>query len=240
MSNTSTPIPLPPVNLRWGGSRYRDDDVYIQSAIQNLRMLERQSGLSEKSRILDVGCGPARLLTGILNHYGSVPKYVGIDVYQPAIEWLRKELAPSVPFAEFHHIDFPNARYNPKGSVPKIDLSLGEFDCITLVSVFSHMKMDDIRTYLPFLKDHLANSGTIFLTAFVEDDVPPETENPEGYHREWKGALHCLRLNRQMFEREVINAGLQINRFEYRRTNDGQSRYLLGLRSEFSAEVVPS
>lgn len=235
-------LPLPPAELRWGGPRYRDDAHYVDSGIMNARRLEAQCRLTKDSRILDVGCGPGRLLTGIVGHFGSTRRYVGVDVFEPAITWLQNVMAPVAPTASFHRIAFHNARYNPKGTDRSINLTLDEeFDCIVLFSVFSHMSLEDIGVYLPFLHSVLAPEGRIYLTAFVEDGVEPEAENPEGYHRDWQGRLHCVRLNRQIFEGLVANNGLQVERFEYRHTNDGQSSYVLGHSGRtFAAKVVPS
>ncbi|MBI1176479.1 methyltransferase domain-containing protein [bacterium] len=242
MSMTETQLPLPPIELRWGGPRYRDDGEYIRSGVMNVRRLEAQCELSKESRVLDVGCGPGRLLTGIIHHLGGIRRYVGMDVYEPAIEWLQNNVAPETPSASFHHLAFHNARYNPKGSARTVALPKPEeFDCIVLFSVFSHMVLNDIGLYLPFLKSVLAPAGKIYLTVFVEDGVEPETENPTDYHRDWKGPLHCVRLNRQVFEALLAENQLQVERFEYRHTNDGQSSYVLGHHGKkFTARVVNS
>lgn len=234
-----THLPLPPAKLRWGGPRYADDGVYVQSGITNARMLERECGISAQSRILDIGCGQARLLNGLLAYFGSIGRYVGVDVHQPSISWLKKNVEPKAPFAEFHHVPVANARYNPKGS-GALALSIEEqFDCICLFSVFSHMLLADIDPYLRFMASVLAPEGRVFLTLFVEDGVEPETENPDDYHREWTGALHCVRLNRQIFEQMVSAAGLQVRLFKHRHTNDGQSSYVLTRSGQsFSAKIA--
>lgn len=236
----SIQLPLPPAEMRWGGPRYRDDETYIRSGVGNAQMLQAECGIGPDSRILDIGCGQARLLNGLLALFGRIRHYVGIDVHQPSIRWLQETVAPIAPFAEFHHIPVRNERYNPKGLSESLDLHFREaFDCITLFSVFSHMRLADITNYLGFMRSVVADEGKVFLTAFVEDEVPIETENPEGYHREWSGALHCVRLNRQEFERRARCAGFQIELFRYRNTNDGQSSYVLSAADrQFRAHVV--
>ena len=72
----------------------------------------------------------------------------------------------------------------------------------------------------------MAENARTFLTAFVEDDVPAEEENPVGYIAPSKGPLHRVRLNRQHFEKMVREAGLQVSVFRYA-IHDGQSVYVL-------------
>lgn len=233
-------LPLPPAEMRWGGPRYRDDGTYITSGVHNARMLQAECGIGPDSRILDIGCGQGRLLNGLLVHFGRIRRYVGMDVHEPSIRWLQDNVAPVAPFAEFHHVPVRNERYNPDGQSTLLALKIsGDFDCIVLLSVFSHMRLADITNYLTFIRSALAYDGKVFLTAFVEDDVAIETENPKGYYRTWSGALHCVRLNRQEFEQRARRAGLQIEVFRYRTTNDGQSSYVLGMADrQFTARVV--
>lgn len=232
-------LPLPPVSLRQGGPRYSDDEVFLRSAVNNIRLLERECGINKDMRILDIGCGSARMLYGINQQYGEIKQYVGIDVAKKIIDWLTVNVVPIVPYASFLHVDYANARYNSSGKrVLDIELE-GSFDCITLFSVFSHMRLEDIKIYCNFMRSVMSETGKIFLTAFVEDGVEDQAENPEGYHRDWSGPLHCVRLNRQVFENILTQAGLQVSLFRYRHTNDGQSSYVLS-RSDlpFQARIV--
>jgi SAM-dependent methyltransferase len=237
--SATPPLPLPPAAMRWGGPRYRDDAVFLSSAAGGARLLERECGVSAASRVLDIGCGQGRLLHGLLAHFGAIGRYVGLDVHAPSIRWLKENVEPVAPYARFHRVAVRNERYNPQGA-GSLDLELDErFDCVTLLSVFSHMRLDDIAGYLAFIERHLDADGRVQLTAFVEDGVEPETENPANYYRDWTGPLHCVRLNRQGFEALAWRSGLQVARFRYRTTNDGQSSYVFMRRDRpFAATVV--
>lgn len=233
---------LPPERLRWGGPRYRDDEVYVTSARRNVRMLAKQAGLSPTSRVLDVGCGPGRLLTGLLAEFGTVGGYVGVDVNRPVVEWAWENLADRARGIDFRHVDVPNERYNRKGRATTRTLPIGEeqFDTIVLLSVFSHMWLRDIEAYCQEFTRVLAPGGRVYLTAFTEYGVPLEQENPPDYHREWRGPLHCVRLNRPHFEEILYRSGLVVHKFDYRHTNDGQSSFVLGRDDDpaFQARVV--
>lgn len=234
MTETNS-LPLPPPNLRWGGVRNSNDTYFLATAEANVTMLEQVVGLNRDLAILDLGCGSGRFLLGLLKAYGNVAKYVGYDIYKPMIDWAQAHLAPLSPNISFHWQDTFHARYNPKGRKAQgIELpSAGaSFDLITLFSVFSHMGLADIRIYLEALHDLLKPDGRLYITLFVEYGVADEEENPPNYHRTWKGAQHCVRLNRPTFEALVDATGLRVDYFLYRHTPDGQSSYVLSRKDQ--------
>jgi SAM-dependent methyltransferase len=235
---------LPPPQYRWGGGRYRDDARYVSAARQNIRTIQQLCGLTSDSRLLDVGSGPGRLLTGALAELGSLREYVGLDVNRTVVDWALDALGDPAAGISFEWLNLRNERYNRGGKeigggrvFPVDDAA---FDVVTLISVFSHMRLTDIEAYLVELCRVLAPGGRIYLSLFVEYGVPPEEENPPGYHRDWSGPLHCVRIDRRVFEDRVHEAGLAVHYFRYRHTNDGQSTYVLGRLDEpaFRASVV--
>ena len=68
--------------------------------------MQKNCGIGPDSRILDIGFGPGRLLNGLLAEFGSIRRYVGIDIHAPSIRWLQENVAPVAPFVSFHHIPF--------------------------------------------------------------------------------------------------------------------------------------
>jgi SAM-dependent methyltransferase len=237
---------LPPKTLRWGGPRYADDDTYIRSAKSSVGSLGSLCHLVRESRVLDIGCGQGRLLTGILATLGGVREYVGLDVHKPSIDWASSVLAEPESTISFCHLPVLNERYNPRGITPLSGFAFpvprNHFDVITLFSVFSHMKLADIRTYLGEIRNVLNPTGKVFCSIFAEYGVQDEEENPTDYHRSWSGPLHCVRINRHRFEELVYASGLIIDYFRYRHTNDGQSSYVLSRADgpSFQAKIVSS
>jgi ubiquinone/menaquinone biosynthesis C-methylase UbiE len=209
-------VVLPPKRARPCGASYKNNEYYLFSAKRDAAMLVENLGLSLESCLLDVGCGPGRLAIGILESVGEIEKYRGVDVKEDFVRWGQRHITPKHPNFRFIHIDVENPRYHLSGA--KIETGFAfpfaeeEFDIITLYSVFTHMLADDIRTYLNEFQRMLRPTGRIFLTAFLEDGVPPVTENPEGYlGQEWKGPLHCVRYNREFFEALLDENGFRLD-----------------------------
>lgn len=210
---------LPPKNLRPCGTNFRDDRYYLESAKTEADRLVEHVGLSQDSSLLDVGCGPGRLAIGIIQRVGEIEKYRGVDVSEEFVRWGQRHITAEHPNFQFVHIDVENRRYNPRGKGRDREFVFPfkdeEFDILTLYSVFTHMLTDGVRSYLKDFRRILKPEGRIFLTAFVEDGVPDVEENPEGYlGREWKGDLHCIRYNREFFEKLLEENGFRLDRLD--------------------------
>jgi cyclopropane fatty-acyl-phospholipid synthase-like methyltransferase len=221
------PIPLPPQELRMGGSVFQDDAAFVESALRDVRYLRSRAGLTADSRMLDWGCGPGRLAVGVKHEFGHIEDYHGVDVQRRLIDWANANLADQ--HTRFSAVDASNARYNPRGTnrqaIPAADESV---DVFCAYSVFSHLLVDDAATYLQILARTLSRHGSAFITAFVENGAPPWEENPPDYiGGSWSGPLHCVRYNRRLFEALLESCGLEVVEFGYRDTG-GQSSYLLG------------
>ena len=222
---------LPPRALRFCGQEFQDDAYYLKSARLEAARLSRHCGLAKDKRVLDVGCGPGRLAIGILAELGEVAEYLGLDVHRPSIEWCEKNIATRHPKFRFEHVDVENERYNPDGRAVRSDTRLpvasSSMDVANLYSVFSHMTYGDIVRYLGELRRVIAPAGRVFLTAFVEEDVPNYSINPPGYLEPWQGALHCVRFSRAFFDSMLDEQGFRVERFDHGRETNGQSAYYL-------------
>ena len=223
---------LPPVHMRTGGSCFREHADFLSGARNDVQKLQELCGLKETSRILDIGCGPCRLPTGILQTMGAVRRYCGVDVKKSYTDWGTKYVTKAHPQFTFHHINVFNERYNRQSSVQQQSLYLPfeeeSFDIIYLYSVFSHLLQEDIEAYLQEFARLLAPGGSVFLTAFVEEGVEDVTENPEGYGDiPWKGPLHCVRYNKNLFNQLLKHYGFDIRHFAHQSETNLQNAYVL-------------
>lgn len=221
---------LPPRHMRLGSQAGKPDQVYLEYAKASARTLQQYGGATPQQRIVDIGCGPGRLLVGMLAQWGEVARYWGLDVDPKAIAWAQRYLARE-PQISFHHLNLNSARYNPASDCPPTQAQLpiadAEADLVVLLSVFSHMFMDDIEAYLVEIARVLRPGGRVLLTVFAEDDVERDCENPKDYITDWKGPLHCVRVNRQAFDAAVAAVGLSIQTFDYRKMTSQQSLCVL-------------
>lgn len=225
-------VTLPAPYLRTGGVCFIDNAEYLASAQQEARRLIDAFHCTSAERILDVGCGTGRLPIGLLSTLREAsPQYVGVDVSLTAVRWCRRHIAKAHSAFSFLHLPLRNERYNPEGIV--IDDAFrfpwpdGSFDVIYLYSVFSHMRSPEIRIYLREFQRLLSPKGHVFLTAFTEDGVAAEMENPPDYQDQWKGALHCVRFERGFFEKMIADAGLRVDRYDHGKETDAQSGWYL-------------
>ena len=221
-------VDLPPASIRLGGHNFEDDRDFLDAAIRDARRLQQDLGVTASSRVLDIGCGVGRLPIGLREVFARMPPYFGVDVAAGVVRWCQAHITD--PEATFIHLDLANDRYNPRGKsaarLLRLPLPDRSFDAIYLYSVFSHMLMPDIDAYLHEFKRLLAPDGTVFLTAFVENDVDDVQINPPGYGSfpgDWDGPLHCVRFDRAFFEQHVVAVGLEIARFDQASDTDGQS-----------------
>ena len=135
-----------------------------------------------------------------------------IDSDASAINWCTRWINRFHPNFAFHHIPAHNARYNPSSS-PRRPLPFEEasFELAFLNSVFSHMLTEDVQFYLGEMHKLLIPGGLIYATAFVEESVPEEEENPEGYlNKNSAGPLHRVRYEKNFLLGLFEQAGFHL------------------------------
>jgi SAM-dependent methyltransferase len=222
---------LPAKHLRFCGAEFKDNEYFLVSAKAEAERLIKQNHLSRDSRILDLGCGVGRLPIGILAKGLEIKSYCGIDVDERSIRWCKKHIQSKHHQFQFQHTNARNALYNPKGAEVDTKLRLPfddqSLDIIYLYSVFSHMLIGDVRIYAREFKRVLRQDGSVFLTAFAEDNVPDVVENPVGYKMRWNGPLHCVRYNLAFLSGLFTDAGFRLANFVHGRETDGQSAIYL-------------
>jgi len=195
-----------------------DDKAYVESALSQITELKEYCPLSKNTNILDFGSGQGRLAIGLLLNCPELGSYCGIDTDLYAIKWCNRWIHKFHPQYSFVHVEAHNALYNPtSNSRPELPISKNSFDLVFVNSVFSHMLSNDTSFYLDQLNQGLKPGGIIYLTAFIEENVPDVTENPPGYlNRNSTLPLHRVRYNQEFFFNLMIESGFRILKFKYR------------------------
>jgi len=94
------------------------------------------------------------------------------------------------------------------------------------------MTVEDMTIYLAEIRRLLAPGGRVFLTAYLEDDVPDVCVNPPDYRESSNTPLHRVRLNRRYFEDLLSTHGLALVRIDHACEHDGQSGVYLAPRTK--------
>ena len=150
-----TSLPLPPPELQYHVfSRDVTSEEFLNVGRQCADSLEQalaRHGLetSQFQRILDFGCGSAR----VLRHFAPLfegREFHGTDVARSVIDWDRA----NIPGMTFHH----NAEDPPLGFAD------GYFDYIWSISVFSHLPEPMAVRWLSHLRQILRPGGIALIT----------------------------------------------------------------------------
>lgn len=136
------------------------------------------TGLPERAKILDLGCGAGRPLAGYLADLGH--EVTGVDASPTMIQHARR----NVPEADFQVMDMRH-----------LDLE-NTFDAILSWDAFFHLSPQEQRSVLPVILDHLAPGGNMMLTVGdAEGEVAGTVAGEPVYHgsldtTEYRAILH--------------------------------------------------
>jgi len=140
----------------------------------------------------------------MLVEFGDV-NYCGLDANIDFIDWCKENIERYHSSFRFRHLDVINQLYNPHGTLNGADIKLpmasASADIVYIWGVFTNMTPDHVEIYTSELSRITRHDGRIFLTAFVEDDVPDVSLNPTDYvPYDCTAPLHVVRYsNRWLF-----------------------------------------
>jgi len=118
------------------------------------------------------------------------------------------------------HVDVVNELYNPSGTVDgnkiRLPVANASTDIVYMWGVFTNMAPEHVQIYVSELSRIARDGGKVFLTAFVEDDVPEVSFNPAGYvPYDCNAPLAVVRYNRQWLFSLFSRHGLMVDDFRY-------------------------
>lgn len=149
------PLPPPALMLRVAGSGnpdfFRADGqrTYADFAAA----VERHGGFGGMRRMLDWGCGCARVTAHFLAD-SRIPEVHGVDIDGEAISWCRGSL--------------PRGNFQQTGPYPPLPFADGCFDLVVAYSVFTHLPAEVQSAWLAEMRRVLAPGGLLLATVHGE------------------------------------------------------------------------
>jgi SAM-dependent methyltransferase len=153
---------------------------------QNQIALLERYGLASSSRVFEIGCGVGWLA------YDLAPRltdgaYVGVDVSDAAVAWLKQQYSARRPNLRFHFLDVKNSHYRPKGAHKAEDLRFpcddDDFDLVCAFNVFTYLSAPEISNYLREVSRVLRAEGIGLLTIKAVIDGDAEARVGSTYQR---------------------------------------------------------
>ena len=221
-------IVLPPKEMRLMGKKFYKDKFYLDSSLREGDKFVNRLNVNKDTILLEIGCSSGRSVIGLIQKAGRIKRYVGVDANLKNVEWCNKYIASKHDFCEFHYIDLWHILFNPNGSLKldenfKLDFAANTFDILYLQSVLPNSVDWEIRIFAKEYFRLLKPGGTLFLTTFIEENVPDMTENPDGYIMKCTYPRQIVRFEKNYFLKLFTEAGFIVDTYEQGTEVDFQS-----------------
>lgn len=167
MTITEHILPMPPVELRRSVGHEGTDHFENPHGVL---AFGADVPAANYRRVLDFGCGCGRIARQMLLQREIVPeRFLGIDLYQPSIEWCQGNLTR--PGFEFRHLNAHNIGLNPYGVRHAYIGTDEQFTLINAHSVFTHIVEPDLEFYFEQCVRALSHDGILRTTWFLFDKI---------------------------------------------------------------------
>jgi SAM-dependent methyltransferase len=195
-----------------------------ETAIRDtLRIIDDLKLVPPGGCVLDIGCGPGAMTSGLLDRVGAEGSYVGFDVHRPSIEWCRRRWQRDGRCRfELARIESP---YATQAGDPVdgyvFPLRDGDADFVLAKSVFTHLLPAEAERYLSEIGRTLRPGSPALLTALL---FAPGSRTAMGRSRLFRGgddsglvrwrsdmrARSAVAYERGHFETLIRRAGLRM------------------------------
>ncbi len=163
------------------GMIYTGGGNFEKTGLKFLEYFIKYGKLTKDSAVLDVGSGLGRMAIPLTKYLSKTSKYRGFDVVKKGVDWCQKEISSRYPNFQFEYIDLSNDLYKSTGKDPKefiFPYEGQQFDLAILISVFTHMSLEEVLHYLDEIFRILKPGGRCFSTFFTYDqDTQPSKKN---------------------------------------------------------------
>jgi cyclopropane fatty-acyl-phospholipid synthase-like methyltransferase len=155
------------------GMRFNDTKTYISLGKRGLDRLIQKCQLQPDQRVLDVGCGTGSMALPLLD-YLTQGSYEGFDIVSSWIVWCQRHITRENSRFKFTFVDVYSKQYNSAGNLTSETLRFPyereQFDCVMLMSIFTHMLPAAIHNYINELSRVMKPGAKAFITTFLLND----------------------------------------------------------------------
>lgn len=160
---------IPPPEIRnWTGP-FDDKEYYFNLGKDQAEEIIRWLSVKPEHKILDVGCGCGRIAIHFLNHLNKEGTFIGIDSNKKLLSYCSDNISKASDNFKFEYVDAYNGAYSPEGKLKCQDIIFPieneSIDIIIMWSVFTHMYLKDIDSYLKEIYRVLKKGG-LFISSF--------------------------------------------------------------------------
>jgi len=127
--------------------------------------------LKSTDKVLEMGCGLGRLSMALKQFLKDESEYHGFDIVPEAIEYCTENITSRYPNFHFSLINIYNKLYNKNGNLSAKEFNFpfenGYLDFVFLISVFTHLTLNDMQHYLSEISRVLNIGQKCFITYFL-------------------------------------------------------------------------
>ncbi|GLC32559.1 class I SAM-dependent methyltransferase [Clostridium omnivorum] len=156
---------IPNSNIRnWVGP-FNDDEYYYDLGKSQAEKIIQWLSVKPEHKILDIGCGCGRIAIHFLNYLNEEGSYIGIDSNKELLSYCKDNITVLRRNFQFQYVDVYNRAYSPQGKINTQDFVFPiedeSMDIVILWSVFTHMYLTDIDSYLKEIHRVLKKGGLV-------------------------------------------------------------------------------
>ena len=189
----------------WDNKTWLSSKSYIS---QFNKFLKRKINLNKNSKILDIGCARANIISTLQKKYEFKNKPIGIDIVS------NKDVKKNIIFKKVDAIDF-------------LKNSNEVFDLILIKQTIHFFKKKDVKTLLNLTRKHLSKKGKIFILSLKKNNKLP-------VFNKMKVELNkSLKLDKQLIKiiKKNLNKYEEVN-FKFK-VNISKKNYLKMLKNKY-------
>lgn len=165
-------IPEPQIRNQFGP--FDDKEYYFNLGREQAEKVIQYLNIKPEYKILDLGCGGGRIAIHFLNYLSEQGKYIGIDINKDFIGYCSNNITVLKDNFQFKFIDVYNGAYGREGKLKADEvifpIESESMDVVILWSVFTHMNLADISSYLKEIYRVLKKGGRVIASLNLYND----------------------------------------------------------------------